>query len=144
MRSVFRVNAIHRHFLNVTLQKRVVCLSILMQSTNRSCNTLQTALGIFLHSCGTLETVRELLAHMGLSISTTSINEAISNLSGAAIAETRKIGTSLLTTYAYNNLDIDLIVHQLVKWPVLTTKINSKKHICVIEDINAIILNQKS
>ena len=79
-----------------------------MQSTNRSCNTLQTALGIFLHSCGAPETVRELLAHMGLSISTTSINEAISNLSKEAIAETRKIGNSLLTTYAYDNLDIDL------------------------------------
>ena len=44
----------------------------------------------------------------GLSISTTSINEAISNLSKEAIAETRKIGNSLLTTYAYDNLDIDL------------------------------------
>ena len=79
-----------------------------MQSTNRSCNTLQSALGIFLHSCGTPETVRELLAHMGLSISTTSINEAISNLSKEAIAETHKIGKSLLTIYAYDNLDIDL------------------------------------
>jgi len=79
-----------------------------MQSTNRSCNTLQSALGIFLHSCGTPETVRELLAHMGLSISTTSINEAISNLSKEAIAETRRIGKSLLTTYAYDNFDIDL------------------------------------
>ena len=94
--------------LSDNLKKSVVCLSILMQSTNRSCNTLQSALGIFLHSCGTPETVREFLAHMGLSISTTSINEAISNLSKEAIAETCRIGKSLLTTYAYDNLDIDL------------------------------------
>ena len=79
-----------------------------MQSTNCSCNTLQSALGIFLHSCGTPEAVRELLAHMGLSILTTSINKAISNLSKDAITETHKIGKSLLTTYAYDNLNIDL------------------------------------
>jgi superfamily II DNA helicase RecQ len=37
-----------------------------------------------------------------------------------------------------------IIVHQLVKWPILTTKINSKKYISLIEDINVVVVNQKS
>ncbi|KAF8168692.1 hypothetical protein BJ912DRAFT_934240 [Pholiota molesta] len=88
--------------------KRTVCMAILMQSTNRSCNMFQSATGIFLHSCGTPESVRELLARMGISISTTTINDAISNLSQEASSETKKLGRTFLACYAYDNLDIDL------------------------------------
>jgi hypothetical protein len=79
-----------------------------MQSTNRLCNTLQSALGVFLHSCGAPEAVVQLLAHTGISISTTSINDAINNLSKEANAQVRKVGQSLLVCYGYDNLDIDL------------------------------------
>ncbi|KAF9471646.1 hypothetical protein BDN70DRAFT_975310, partial [Pholiota conissans] len=83
-------------------------MAILMQSTNRSCNMFQSATGVFLHSCGTPESVRELLARMGISISTTTINDAISNLSQEAISETKKLGRTFLACYAYDNLDIDI------------------------------------
>jgi hypothetical protein len=79
-----------------------------MHSTNRRCNALQSLVGIFLHSCGAPETVRELLARIGLSISTTTINEAVNHLSEEAAMEIRKEGQTLLTSYAYDNLDINL------------------------------------
>jgi hypothetical protein len=77
-----------------------------MHSTNRQCNALQSLVGIFLHSCGAPETVRELLARIGLSILTTTINEAVNNLSEEAAKEIQKEGQTLLTSYAYDNLDI--------------------------------------
>ncbi|KIL54406.1 hypothetical protein M378DRAFT_92374, partial [Amanita muscaria Koide BX008] len=88
--------------------KKVTCLSVLMQSTNRRCNALQSLVGIFLHSCGAPETVRELFAHMGLSISTTSINKTIKTLSHEAENQIRTTGQSLLTLYGFDNLDINL------------------------------------
>ncbi|KAF8900876.1 hypothetical protein CPB84DRAFT_1680201, partial [Gymnopilus junonius] len=88
--------------------KRVVCLSIMLQSTNRHCNALQSIIGIFLHSCNTPETVCELLAHIGLSVSTTSINDTVKSLSKQAGNVMQKLGRTFLTLYAYDNLDIDL------------------------------------
>ncbi|KAF8193659.1 hypothetical protein BJ912DRAFT_848356 [Pholiota molesta] len=99
---------IHEQFSRLKSIKQVVCLSIMMQSTNRLCNTLQSAMGIFLHSCGSPEAVSQLLAHMGISISTTSINEAINNLAKEANAQVCKVGQGLSVCYAYDNLDIDL------------------------------------
>jgi hypothetical protein len=52
--------------------------------------------------------VREFLAHAGLSVSTTSINNTITNLSKEAGSKVRELGKSFLTSYAYDNLDIDL------------------------------------
>ena len=57
-------------------QKKVVCLSIMMHSSNQQCNALQSIMRIFLHSCETPETVLEAFAHMGIMISTTMINES--------------------------------------------------------------------
>ena len=79
-----------------------------MHSTNQRCNTLQSAVGVFLHSCNAPETVRELLAQMGLSVSANTIHNAIINLSKEAGNGIRQLGQSLLTLYAYDNLDIDL------------------------------------
>jgi hypothetical protein len=45
---------------------------------------------------------------MGLSISTTAINEMVNSLSKESQTEIQKLGQTLLTCYAYNNLDIDL------------------------------------
>ncbi|KAM6490409.1 hypothetical protein JOM56_004349 [Amanita muscaria] len=88
--------------------KKVTCLSVFMQSTNRRCNALQSLVGIFLHSCGAPETVRELFAHMGLSISTTTINKTIKTLSLEAENQIRTTGQGLLTLYGFDNLDINL------------------------------------
>lgn len=59
--------------LKSILQKSIVIISILMQSTNKSCNYLQSILGIFFHSTNTPEKVIETLAHAGLSISLLSM-----------------------------------------------------------------------
>jgi hypothetical protein len=48
------------------------------------------------------------MAHMGLSISSTSINDAIKNLSKDATTEIRRVGRQFTACYAYDNLDIDL------------------------------------
>ena len=42
----------------------------MMHSSNRQCNTFQSAVGVFLQSCNAPETLRELLAHMGVSVAT--------------------------------------------------------------------------
>ncbi|GLB39303.1 hypothetical protein LshimejAT787_0604650 [Lyophyllum shimeji] len=88
--------------------KKVVCVSVMLQSTNHKCNALQSIIGVFLQSCNTPETVREFLAHAGLSVSTTSINNAVNNLSKEAKAKMRELGQTFLASYAYDNLDIDL------------------------------------
>ena len=65
-------------------------------------------IGVFLQSCNTPETVREFLAHAGLSILTMSINNAVTNLSKEARVKMRELGKTFLTSYVYDNLDIDL------------------------------------
>ena len=80
----------------------------MMQSSNRQCNTFQSAVGVFLQSCNAPETLRELLARMGVSVATTTINSAIKSLSKQADVAIRHLGQSLLVSYAYDNLDIDL------------------------------------
>jgi hypothetical protein len=79
-----------------------------MQSSNQRCNALQSVIGVFLHSCGVPEAAIELFAHIGLSISTTTINDAISSLSKGSTKEMQRLGKTLLAGYAYDNLDIDL------------------------------------
>ncbi|KAG6848383.1 hypothetical protein H0H93_000710 [Arthromyces matolae] len=92
----------------ITTVKQVVCMSVLLQSTNARCNALQTVTGVFLHSCNTPETVREFLAHAGLSVSSSSINNAVASLSEQSVKRMRETGRTLMAAYAYDNLDIDL------------------------------------
>ena len=80
----------------------------MMQSLNMNCNALQSLVGMFLHSASTPETVRKLLAHMGISMSVTSVNSAVNNLSKEADVRMKKEGQKFLTSYAYDNLDINL------------------------------------
>ncbi|KAF8203332.1 hypothetical protein BJ912DRAFT_920473 [Pholiota molesta] len=58
---------------------------------------------VFLHSCSTPETVFEFLAHMGISISTTSINEAVNNLTKEANAESTMLPLSGLNHHKHFN-----------------------------------------
>ncbi|KAF8154632.1 hypothetical protein B0H34DRAFT_660621 [Crassisporium funariophilum] len=96
----------HRENVLVSI-KKAVCMSIMMQSTNRNCNALQSVVGIFLHSCNAPETITELLAHMGLSIASSTVNAAVVHLSQEAYIAMRHMGESFLVSYAYDNLDID-------------------------------------
>jgi hypothetical protein len=80
----------------------------MLQSSNQNCNALQSIIGVFLKSCNTPETVCKFLAHAGLSLSTTSINTAVTNLSREVGTKIHELGRSFLTSYAYDNLDIDL------------------------------------
>jgi len=52
--------------------------------------------------------VQELLAHLGVSISTTSINKAVANLLKESRSGIRREGQKFGAMYAYDNLDIDL------------------------------------
>lgn len=83
-------------------------MSIMAQGTNQRCNALQSIVGIFLHSAGTPETVIELLSRFGVSLTTTSINNAVSSLSSESTNTIVETGRTLLAAYAYDNVDIDL------------------------------------
>ena len=65
-------------------------------------------IGMFLHSCEAPETVQELLAHIGLSVSTMSTNTMVSKLSKDAKLQMKKLGHTFLVSYTYDNLDIDI------------------------------------
>ncbi|KAJ8519093.1 hypothetical protein ONZ45_g3922 [Pleurotus djamor] len=88
--------------------RTLVCLSIIMKSSNSRCNAFQTLVGIFLHATVAPESVREFLSSIGLSISTTSIHNAVTSLAGNAEGAMKTLGSSLLTLFAYDNLDMDL------------------------------------
>lgn len=65
-------------------------------------------MGIFLHSCNTSEDIIEVLARIGISISTTSINDAVTSLSKESSTALRRLGKTLTTSFAYDNVDIEL------------------------------------
>ncbi|KIL66326.1 hypothetical protein M378DRAFT_62853, partial [Amanita muscaria Koide BX008] len=88
--------------------RKVICVSIMLNSSNRLSNALQTIIGLFLHAANAPETVRELLARIGLAISTTTTHNAINNLSIQAKQDTRTFGRTMRVLYAYDNVDIYL------------------------------------
>lgn len=69
---------------------------------------MQSIVGLFLQSAGTPETVVELLSRLGISITTSSINRSVRSLTSESVVELQKLGRTLLTAYAYDNVDIDL------------------------------------
>jgi len=78
-----------------------------MQSSNQNCNTFQSVVGIFLHSCNTPETAIDLLSRLGVSVSSKTISNATHSLSREAERGMKKLGHTLLAGYVYDNLDID-------------------------------------
>ncbi|KAG2343227.1 hypothetical protein BDR05DRAFT_976039 [Suillus weaverae] len=94
---------------NMTLQiiKAVVCISIILQSSNERCNYLQGLLGIFFHSTSVPQKVIDVLAHAGLSMSITSIHNAIHSMSKEIAANIKQGIRSLKVSFAYDNFDID-------------------------------------
>ncbi|KIK76595.1 hypothetical protein PAXRUDRAFT_18084 [Paxillus rubicundulus Ve08.2h10] len=79
-----------------------------MQCTNQKANALQSILGIYLQSSHAPQKVIDTLAHIGISISTESINAAVCSLSLESQHSLRDLGQSLLASYAYDNFDVDL------------------------------------
>jgi hypothetical protein len=127
----------------LALQKQVLCLSIMMHGTNQWCNLLQSILGVFLHMCNTPDTVLELPAHLGVSILPSTISNAVLNLSKESSSDIQKLGRTLLTLYAYDNLNVDL--KNLV--PTIENPLNTLVHLMtgsmlpVIHDITLDDLN---
>jgi hypothetical protein len=80
----------------------------MMQASNVRANQFQMAVGPFLQSCQAPEAVQELLARLGVSVSPSSINDIVSSLSAQADKAMQSLGETFLTTYAYDNLYIDL------------------------------------
>ena len=95
-------------------QKKIIIISIIMQSINRKSNALQSILGLFLQSVHTPQKVVDTLTRVGISISTDMINAAVRSLSIESQASLRKLGQSLLASYAYDNFNIDLKSHTLI------------------------------
>lgn len=81
----------------------------MMQATNQKCNMLQGLVGIFLQSCNIPDQARDFLVHLGVSASVSTMNRAMKHLSREAFLEMQRLGSTFLASYAYDNLDVDLI-----------------------------------
>ncbi|KAG1720910.1 uncharacterized protein EDB91DRAFT_1240365 [Suillus paluster] len=81
---------------------------IMIRSTNQCSNTLQSLLGMFLQSMHTLQKVIETLEQICISV----IHAATQSLAVQTHQHLRSLGQSLLTTYAYENFDVDLKTHE--------------------------------
>ncbi|KIK76825.1 hypothetical protein PAXRUDRAFT_17913 [Paxillus rubicundulus Ve08.2h10] len=109
----------------IVMIKKTITISILMQSTNQKANAPQSILGIFLQSAHTPQKVIDTLAHIGISISTETINCAIRLLSVASQENLCALGQSLLASYVYDNFDVDLKSHV----PIAEKSDDSLKHL---------------
>ncbi|KAG1741905.1 uncharacterized protein EDB91DRAFT_1081690 [Suillus paluster] len=87
--------------------KKVVLMSIMLQSSNQKCNALQSIYGIFLHSCNTPQRVIHMLARMGISTCPATILNAIRSLSHESITHIQAMSQTLLVGYVYDNFDVD-------------------------------------
>ncbi|KAI6144646.1 hypothetical protein BKA82DRAFT_144732 [Pisolithus tinctorius] len=96
------------HCSAIKLMKKMIVSSVLMHSTNQKSNMLQSLLGLFLQSAYTPYKVIDTLAHLGISVSTDMISMAIQSLLQESQNSLQQLGWSLLTSYAYDNFDIDL------------------------------------
>jgi hypothetical protein len=79
-----------------------------MQTANQKSNAFQSIFGIFLQSAHTPQKVIETLSRMGICVSVDSINTAVMSLSKEAHHGISTLGWMLLTSYMYNNFDVDL------------------------------------
>ncbi|KAG1883252.1 hypothetical protein F4604DRAFT_1533128, partial [Suillus subluteus] len=105
--------------------KKVVILSMIMQSTNRKSNALQSIIRIFLQSMHTPQNVVDTLAHIGILISTDAIHAAVKSMSAESQNTMQDLGQSLLASYTYDNFDVDLKSHV----PVAEKSNDSLKHL---------------
>ncbi|KAH9842506.1 uncharacterized protein C8Q71DRAFT_827213 [Rhodofomes roseus] len=88
--------------------RSVVILSIIMQTINQQCNALGAINGLFFHACVTPDKVIKALAHMGVSISPYTINNAVKSLSRQSVEAISALGESLISAFAYDNFELKL------------------------------------
>ncbi|KAF8332942.1 hypothetical protein F5887DRAFT_1080554 [Amanita rubescens] len=105
--------------------KKSVIVSIVLQSTNQKANTFASILGVFLHSCRTLQRVINALARMGLTVSQSCIHTAINSLSSNASLTLQELGQSRCIALAYDNFNVDL----KVSVPVVEKSTETLKHL---------------
>ncbi|KAG1895706.1 uncharacterized protein F5891DRAFT_928633, partial [Suillus fuscotomentosus] len=86
--------------------KAVVAISICLQSSNKKCNYLQGWMGFFMKSTSVPEKVVEVLAHAGLSISLSSIHNAVMSVSKEISSKIRSEVCTLRAAFTYDNFDI--------------------------------------
>ena len=89
-------------------QRKVICISVMLNTSNRCCNALQCIIGIFLHAANAPDSVHGLMARMGLAISTTTMHNAINNLTIQAKEQMRTFGQTMHVLYSFDNVDIYL------------------------------------
>lgn len=85
----------------------VLVCSILMQTKNQKANWLQSICGIFLHAIHAPQKLVDSLAHMGVSISESTILRSLHSLGVHILDDAKQLAQTLLAAYAYDNLDID-------------------------------------
>lgn len=71
---------------------------------NQKANLLQAVNGIFLHSCGTPETVFSILAHAEFSISMESISHDMKSLSVKSLQNNRRLAQGLNIAWGFDNI----------------------------------------
>ncbi|KDQ62451.1 hypothetical protein JAAARDRAFT_121422, partial [Jaapia argillacea MUCL 33604] len=86
----------------------VTMISIAANSTNQLWNTFQTLNGGYMHACNTPESVIGYQSKIGLSISPSAINDLVTSLGREASYSIQKLGWTLLTSYAYDNFDVEI------------------------------------
>ncbi|KAI6142890.1 hypothetical protein EDD17DRAFT_1781884 [Pisolithus thermaeus] len=79
-----------------------------MHSLNQKSNTLQSLLGLFLQSAHMPYKVINTLAHLRISVSTDTINQAVQSLLQESQNSLQQLGQSLVASYMYDNFDVDL------------------------------------
>ncbi|CDO77882.1 hypothetical protein BN946_scf184690.g3 [Trametes cinnabarina] len=87
--------------------KAVVLTSIVLQSTNQRCNAFQATVGIYLHACRASESIVELLARIGVSISCSAIDNSIVSLNKEHHVAIQELGQTLRASYAFDNFDVE-------------------------------------
>ncbi|KAJ3569499.1 hypothetical protein NP233_g4998 [Leucocoprinus birnbaumii] len=77
-------------------------------------------------ACGVPDQARKFIAQIGLSVSVSTINLMVKNLSAEAAAEIRRLGSTFLVSYGYDNWDF-LLRHSTPTWE--TTRKDDLEHL---------------
>jgi hypothetical protein len=83
-------------------------MSIILHNANQRCNILQSVIGVYIHTANTPEDVVDIMARLGVSISSSSINAAISSLSADATQEILKVAMTGTMMFGWDNFDVQL------------------------------------
>lgn len=89
-------------------QKTSMHIGYLMFANNQKCNLLPAINGIFLHTCNTADRVIDAIWQLNASVSSASINRAITSLSSESKNRLHEMGRTLLVGYSLDNFDVSL------------------------------------